>query len=223
MGEAIGAVLPLAVGVSLSPIPIVAVVLMLATPRGRPNGIAFVVGWIVGLAAVGTIVLLVSGGAGAGGSGGPPVWVGVVKLVLGVGLLGLTVVEWRRRPRGEDAALPAWMSTLDTVTPIRSAGLGAGLAAVNPKNLLITVGAASAVAQSGTSVGGEAVAFAVFVVLATVGPAFPLVVAVVLGDRSRSLLDGLRGWLAAHNTAIMCVLLAVIGLKLIGDGITVLA
>ena len=61
MGEAIGAVLPLAVGVSLSPAPIIAVVLMLATPRGRANGGAFVLGRIVGLAAVGTIVLLVLG------------------------------------------------------------------------------------------------------------------------------------------------------------------
>jgi len=57
VGEAVGEVLPLAVGVSLSPIPIVAVVLMLATPHGRSNGLGFVLGWIGGLTAAGTIVL----------------------------------------------------------------------------------------------------------------------------------------------------------------------
>lgn len=71
MAEAIGAVLPLGIGVALSPIPIIAMVLMLATPRGRANGSAFVVGWVLGLAAAGTVVLLVSGGAGASDRGSP--------------------------------------------------------------------------------------------------------------------------------------------------------
>ena len=46
MGDAVGEVLALAVGASLSPIPIIGVVLMLATPRGRGNGLAFLVGWV---------------------------------------------------------------------------------------------------------------------------------------------------------------------------------
>lgn len=61
MGQTIGNVLPLALGVGISPIPIVAVVLMLATPRGRVNGPAFLLGWIVGIAAVGTAVLVIAG------------------------------------------------------------------------------------------------------------------------------------------------------------------
>lgn len=64
MGEAIGQALSLGAGVALSPVPIVAVVLMLATPRARANGLAFLAGWLLGLAVAGTIVLLVSGLAG---------------------------------------------------------------------------------------------------------------------------------------------------------------
>ena len=45
MGEAIGQVLSLGVGVALSPVPIIAVVLMLATPRGGSDGAAFLLGW----------------------------------------------------------------------------------------------------------------------------------------------------------------------------------
>jgi threonine/homoserine/homoserine lactone efflux protein len=224
MGEAIGAILPLAVGVTLSPIPIIAVVLMLATPRGRANGGAFILGWIVGLAAAGTVVLLVSGGAGASEGGSPATWVSVVKLVLGVGLVVLAVQQWRGRPRGDATpALPAWMHTIDSFTPVKSLGLGVLLSAANPKNLLITIGAAAAIAQTGTSAGGEAVALAVFVVLGTIGPGVPLAIVLVMGARSRALLDGLRAWMAAHNSAIMAVLLVVIGAKLIGDGIAGLA
>ena len=61
MGEVFGQLLPIAVGIAISPLPIVAVVLMLATPRGRVNGPAFVLAWIVGLALVGTIVILRGG------------------------------------------------------------------------------------------------------------------------------------------------------------------
>ena len=52
MGEAIGQLLPFAVGVAISPLPIVAVVLMLVTPRARSNGPAFLAGWIVVMVAI---------------------------------------------------------------------------------------------------------------------------------------------------------------------------
>jgi hypothetical protein len=38
MGQAIGDILPMAVGVAISPAPIIAIVLMLGTPRARSNG-----------------------------------------------------------------------------------------------------------------------------------------------------------------------------------------
>jgi hypothetical protein len=58
-----------------------------------------------------------------------------------------------------------------------------------------------------------------FVLLASAGVLTPLLLTLALGDRSRGVLDGLRGWLARHNTAIMAALFAVIGAKLIGDAI----
>src|SRR4051812_20410600 len=61
--------LPLGVGVALSPLPIVGVILMLPTPRARPNAVAFLAGWIVALAGVGAIVLLISSGIGASNDG----------------------------------------------------------------------------------------------------------------------------------------------------------
>ena len=69
MGQAIGQILPLAIAVAISPVPIIGVVLMLATPRARANGPAFLVGWVVGLAVLGTVVLLISSGASAASSG----------------------------------------------------------------------------------------------------------------------------------------------------------
>lgn len=224
MGEAIGQELAFAVGIALSPIPIVGVILMLATPRGRANGLAFVGGWVVGLAGLGTIVLLVSGGAGASERGAPADWVGVVKLVLGVLLLALAARRWRGRPRGGEAPeMPAWMRAVDGFTARRSAALGFALAAINPKNLLLTIGAATAIAQTGATAAGQAVALAVFVAIGTLGAGLPVLLHLVRGERARGTLDELRDWMIRHGAAVMAVLLVLIGAMLVGDGIAVLS
>ncbi len=220
MREAIGAILPLAVGVALSPVPIIAVVLMLATPGGRTNGLAFLGGWIVGLAVVGTIVLLASSSAGATDQGQPASWVGWTKLVLGLLLLVVAFHTWRGRPRGDaQPALPSWMKTIDKFTTGRSLAMGVALSGINPKNLLLSVAAGAAIAQTGIPAGQQAVAFAVFVVIGTLGLAVPVGIYFAMGERSREILTGLRDWMGRHTAAIMTVLLLVIGAKLIGDGI----
>jgi threonine/homoserine/homoserine lactone efflux protein len=224
MGNAIGQVLPFGVGVALSPVPIIAVVLMLGTPRARANGPAFVVGWVVGLAVVGTIVLLAASGGDASESGEPATWVDVVKLVLGALLLLLAVKQWRGRPHeGDEAALPKWMQAIDTFAPGKALGMGVLLSGINPKNLILTLGAGAAIAQTGIESGQQAVALAVFILIGTLGPGVPVAIYFALGARAEHVLDELKGWMAGHNAAIMAVLCLVIGAKLIGDGVSGLA
>jgi threonine/homoserine/homoserine lactone efflux protein len=223
MSEAIGQMLPTAVGVAISPLPIVAVVFMLVTPRGKVNGIAFVLGWIVGLAIVGAIVLAAASGASASDNGEPATWISILKLVLGLLALLLGVKQYRGRPHGDEVPPPPkWMQTLDEFTPVKAGGAGILLSGANPKNLLLSVAGALAIAQTGIDAGEQAVAYAVFVLVASIGVALPVVVAVALGERSRHLLDELKDWLARNNGVIMAVLLVVIGSKLIGDAISAL-
>lgn len=223
MAEAIGQVLSLGVGVALSPVPIIAVVLMLGTPRARANGPAFVLGWVAGLAVAGTVILLVSSGADASDGGDPATWVGVLKIALGLLLLLVAARTWQVRPRGgREGALPKWMQTIDTFTASKALGFGALLSGVNPKNLLLTVGAAAAIAQTGVPAGEQAVALAVFIVVGTLGPGIPVAIYFAMGERAERLLDNLKAWMGAHNAAIMAVLCLVIAAKLIGDGIAAL-
>jgi len=218
MSEAIGQLLPFAVGTALSPFPIIAVVLILATPRATVNGLAFLLGWIVGLTLVGGVILLAAGGADASDDGEPATWVSVTKLVLGALLLVLAFRAWRGRDVEKPA--PKWMQAMDALKPGKAAGLAVVLAAVNPKNLVLTAGAAAAIAGTGIDAGEQAIAFAVFVVIGSLGTGVPVVLYVALGERSKPLLDRLRSWMAANNTVIMAVLLLVIGAKLVGDGIS---
>ncbi|GAB2915539.1 GAP family protein [Streptomyces heilongjiangensis] len=221
MGEAIGQILPYGVAVALSAFPIVGVVLMLATPRARTNGPAMLLGWALGLALVGTIVLLVSGGAGPSEQGQPADWVSALDLALGVLLLWVAVKEWRGRPRGdEEVTLPKWMKTVDSFTPVKALAVGTALSAVNPKNLLLSIAAASAIARTDTSAGTQAVALAVYVVLGSLGPGTPLVLYFALRERSKHILDGLKLWMERNNTVIMAVICLIFAAKLVGDAIS---
>ena len=220
MGEAIGQTLSLAVGVALSPVPIIAVILMLVTPRARVNGPAFVVGWLVGLGVVGTIVLLVAGPSDASENGEPATWVSVLELVLGALLLLVALKQWRGRPHeGDEAATPRWMGAIDSFSPAKAFVAGVVLAGANPKNLLLAVGAAAAIAQTGIPGGEQAVAYAVFALVGTIGVGAPVVIYSALGDRSGPVLERLKSWMGAHNAVIMAVLCLIIGAKLIGDAI----
>jgi threonine/homoserine/homoserine lactone efflux protein len=221
VGQAIGNFLPSAVGVAISPLPIVAVVLMLVTPRGRSNGPLFVLGWCVGLGIVGAIVLSVAGGAGASIDNGPATWVDVLFLILGLLLIGVAVRQWRGRPHGdEEPPTPTWMGALDQFTPLKAGGAGVVLSALNPKNLLLAVAGATAIAQTGIPAGQQALSYLIFVVIASIGVAAPVVIYFAMGERSQDLLADLETWLAHNNAVIMAVLMLVIGVKLIGNAIS---
>ncbi len=49
MGSVIGEVTPLALGVALSPFPVVPAVLLLSTPRAKATAGAFLAGWAAGI------------------------------------------------------------------------------------------------------------------------------------------------------------------------------
>lgn len=177
-----------------------------------------------GLSAVGTIVLLATSGTDTTEDGGPAAWVSWVKLALGVLMLLIAGTSWRGRPReGRPAELPGWMTALDAFTAPKSAGSAVLLSAVNPKNLVLTLGAAAAIVETGISTGEEFVALAVFVLIGSLGVVIPVVIFVVMGTRADELLRSVKEWLGEHNAAIMAVVCLVIGTKLIGDAISGLA
>jgi len=220
VGEAIGEILPLAIGVAISPVPIIAIILMLGTPRARSTSVAFAVGWLAGLTIAGAIMLAVASGNADGDSGEPATWASLLKLGLGLLFLLLAGTQWRGRPQpGQEAEMPKWMQTIDTFTAGKSLGVGVLLSGLNPKNLALTIAAATLIAQAGLSHGQEAGVLAVFILLGSLTILAPLAVYLALGARATQLLQGMKAWMSAHNAAIMTVLLLVLGGKLVGDGI----
>src|SRR3954469_21764770 len=204
MGEALGDILPLAVAVAIFPVPIIAVVLVLGSDRGTTKGAAFVLSWCIGLAAVGGIVLVFGGAADASDEGEAATWVNVLLLGLGLILLVAAVRQWRARPSaGEETRAPRWMRTIDDFTIAKAGGAGFALSGLNPKNVLLTAAAGAEIAQVGLSAGRQVALLLGFVVVASAGVLTPLVLALALGERSRGLLEGLRGWMARYSAVII--------------------
>lgn len=220
MGAAIGEILPLALGVAISPIPIIAAILMLLSPRARVTSVGFLLGWVLGIVVAVTVFTLLSSILPEQDSDASNPAQGTIQLILGALLLLLAVGQWRKRPRrGVEPAMPKWMQAIDKMTFPVAFGLGFLLSAVNPKNLLMGAGAGVDIGSAGLTVGEIVLVIAVFTVIAASTVLVPVVGYLVAASKLRDPLDALRGWLEKENAVIMAVLLLVIGVSLIGKGI----
>lgn len=220
MGSVIGEILPLALGVAISPIPIIAAILMLLSPKARVTSVGFLIGWVVGIVVAVTVFTLLAAIIPAADPDASKPIQAVIQLILGALLLLLAIRQWRGRPKaGEEAALPKWMQAIDKVTFPLALGLGFLLSAVNPKNLLMAAGAGLDIGAAALPTGQVVLVIAIFTLIAASTVLVPVIGYLIAADRLRAPLDALRGWLAKENAIIMAVLLLVIGVSMIGKGI----
>lgn len=220
MGPVIGQILPLAIGVALSPIPIVAVILMLFSKNARSTTLGFLLGWILGLTAVSIIVLIIANPAQqATGGAASPMSI-VVHLLLALLFFFLAYRNWQKRPKpGEQAEMPKWMSGIDSMTAGKALGLGALLSGVNPKNLALTLSAAVIIAGAGLGSTQAIVAVVVFIIVASITVAAPVIANLLLGDKATPTLNSWKAWLVQNNATVMMVLFVVFGFVMLGKAL----
>ncbi len=224
MGTVIGDLLPLALGIAISPIPIIAVILMLLSREATRTSTGFLIGWIAGVVVVTVLVLLLVGQAGNTSSGQPSTVSSVLKLVFGILLILLAARQWRSRPKaGETGAMPKWMDSIESFTFGKALGLGFLLSGVNPKNLLMCLSAGTIIGAAHLSGGDEVVVVAVFTLIAVSTVAIPVLAYLSARERMERPLNELRVWLTQNNATVMAVLLLVIGVVVLGKGIGALS
>ena len=220
MSDIIGYLLPSALAVALSPMPIIAVVLVLGSSRARTSGPAFAAGWVAGLLTVTIVVVLIVGAGGE--SHGKDDGISWFKVAIGVLFLIMAAKQWKKRPKdGQQPDAPAWMATVDSAPPPKAAGLGALLSGANPKNLALTLAAAASVAGTGLDSAQKIAAIAVYVVLGSVTVVGPVIFYLLDAERAARPLNAIRKFMSDNNTVIMMVILLLLGAKLLGDGLAV--
>jgi len=216
----VGEILPLALVVAISPINVIPVILLLFTKRPLVNAVCFLAGFIAGVAAVLGACVAIAEAVDLSTDSGHATWVTVLKLALGVYLLVAAVRKFRGRPRtGDEGAMPKWMDGISGFSPGKSLGAGLALGAVNPKNVVVGLAAAATIASAVLSSGQRVAAIAIYVLVAVLGVAAPILATLLLGDRSHEVLDGWKAWLDQNNAAVMSVLFLIFGVVLIGQAI----
>ncbi len=216
MGSVLTELIPLALVVALSPLSIIPAVMVLHTPRPRPTGLAFLAGWLLGLAALTAIFLEVSNLLGGLGDK-PPGWASWLRVVVGALLIVFGIYRWLTRKRS--AHTPGWMQSLGKLTPVRAGAAAMALTVVNPKVLFICAAAGLAIGTAGLGVTHAWVAVAWYVAVAASTVAIPILAYAVSGDRlDEPLRDSRTGWSDSMPTLVAAILI-VIGLLVLYKGI----
>lgn len=223
MGELIVSLVPLALGIVMSPLAIMALVAVLVSRRARANGVAYLIGWVLAITAVLVVSYLVFGTLQLHAKREPAIWVTVVRLVIALVLIGSAVLVYRRgrdRIRRMAAAasvsdvvaaapqLPGWLRAVDEFTPVRCGLLGLGIFILNPVDLSCAVLAALDVRTADVDGGWLLVVFAV-VGIAPI--AIPVVYTLIAGVKADPFLERIRTWIAGHTNVLNAGLLVLIG------------
>ena len=214
-GSELTELIPLALVIALSPLSIIPAVLVLHSPRPKPAGLAYLAGWVLGLAALTALFVGISGLLG-GMHDKPPSWASWLRIVIGVALVVFGIFRWLTR-HSSPHQIPGTRHITEA-GPGKALAVGAVLTVANPKVLFVCAAAGLAIGSAGLGAGTWA-ASAVFVALSATTVALPILGYAVSGDRLDPALTRLKAWMEKHNAALVAVILVVIGLLVVYKGI----
>ncbi|MCV7076882.1 GAP family protein [Mycobacterium szulgai] len=218
-GHVLAALIPLALVIAVSPLTVIPAVLVLHAPRPRPTALAFLGGWVLGLAALTAIFVAASGLLG-GVHKGPPTWASWVRVVLGSLLIAFGVYRWLTRHGHAES--PRWMRTFSTISPMRAGVTAVVLSVLRPEVSIICVAGGLAIGTSSLDSAGKLICAAIFVVVAASTVAIPILAFASAGDRLDEPLTRLKDWMEKNHAAMLAAVLVLIGLMVLYNGIRAL-
>jgi hypothetical protein len=219
MADALGRLLPLAVALAISSVPILVTVLILLSPNSRRSAFPFLVGVVVGIALVFTGCIALAQGIPAPVVRHPQSALGIALIVIGAALVVLAVISGVRAMRSGAAGVPRWMNLVSEFGPLRSIGLGV-LLCLRPKSLLLCAAAGLSVRGDRLSTAELAVLVGVFTAIAASTVIAPIVVAAASPQHAQGWLRAMRRWIEKNSATVTTLILLIIGVVVIGDGIT---
>ena len=208
--------LPFAIGVAASAVAVIALVLILQGSRALSSGVSFTLGWVLGVG----VVCAAGVAFGLAVSDDPARWTQWLRSLLGALLLVAAIRKWRQRvPSGQEPTPPKWMSGLQDSAPGKAAVLGFLLGGINPKNLMLTLGAAATLGASGLSSSELWITGIAYVVVASVTVLVPMGIYILMRSKADELLSNLGEWMKSNSDAITIVVLVIFGVKLLLGGL----
>lgn len=217
MTGVIGQILPLAIAVALSTVPIIAAILILLSDARPLVSIALLIGWACGMALILTVftvgVALIPASAPARND----TTIGLTRIVLGTALLIYSILKWRGRTKGPQTP-PRWMSAIDRITPIGALGFGAALA-LRPKNIVLSIAGAVVIGDASLPAGDAVLVIVIFTLIGVSTVAAPIIGYLSAPERTQHPLDATRALIIENSGTIMLVVALMVSALLIGSGI----
>jgi threonine/homoserine/homoserine lactone efflux protein len=220
MASEFGDVFIAAIAAAISPVPIIAAILVLFSDHGRRNGILYLLGWVAGmLICIGAVLLLpddldinrgaVLATAGAG-----------LRILVGLLFVVAALAVWIRRPKtGEAHPLPAWTNRIAGLSGLQALLLAVGLAVINPKNLALAFSTILSIVEAQAAPWEARLALALFVLIGSSTIAVPVFYRLIAGKQADRQLQTWKEWLTYNNATVVCVVLLMMGVMIIGKGV----
>lgn len=219
MWQALGHLLPISVASALSSVPIMATILILLSKNNRSSSVPYLIGWVLGIAGIVTGFALLASFMPESAQGGQQKFNALAQIVIGLALVVLATIVWRRsrgKPVGDE---PKWLASVGLLGPWSSFGFGVVLN-LRPKSILLSAAAALSVAGGGLTVGQAGVVIAIYTALSASTVAIPVIGAIVSPVKAEAWLHGARAWLARNNRTVTILILLMIGVVIVGNGLT---
>jgi hypothetical protein len=192
------------------------VIVLLSMPSGRRRAIAFVVGWLLAIAAIGAVAVFVLHGQDfSSHKTTPSRTASAIEVIVGCIVLLGSLRAFRRRAReAPSAATPKWLGRLDETNWSLAVLVGAFMLTYS-----LTIAATAEILKANVSKADSVVAFAVFALASITSIVAPIAVVLVAPEQSADRLALWRSWLLGHSRTVALVALMVIGALVAARGI----
>jgi hypothetical protein len=219
MWQALGGLLPIAVAVAVSTVPITVTILILLSPNRNRAALPFLVGWVIGVAAV--IILSALGATALPNPPrrGPDTATAVLLMMVGAALFVLGIVNLRRSSRSERTGLPRWLSTVGSFGALASFAVAVVLD-FRPKGLLLGIAAGLALHAASVKDAEAAVLIGIYTVIATSTVVIPIAASFIAPRRMEPKLIAAREWMAHNGGILTSLMMLMIGVVILGAGLT---
>lgn len=211
----IGELLSPAIGIAISPFPIVGLILILLSQRAKESSLFYMLGWLLGNGVVYVVAAFLLHTASEA-SGDPSTRQKIVRLFFSAILIFFAVKKFVQRPKkGEEAKVPKWFQKVEDIKPKGAFSLGLMLSAANPKNVLFGISAGVSVGSLSLSNGQLWGSLLLFIGIAGFTVYLPTILFSIKGTAIHQQLTQLKTWLMQNNALIMSLLMLFIGINMI--------
>jgi hypothetical protein len=219
MWQALGALLPIAVALAFSSVPLTVTILILLSPNRGRTALPFLVGWVIGVAAV---LILSAVGAAALAKPfrrGSDTALVVLEIVIGAALMVLAAIYLRRRSPASSTGLPRWLAAVDSFGPLVCFAI-AVLLSLRPKGLLLGVAGGLALSAASLKAEEAVLLIIIYTAIATSTVAVPIVASFIAPRRMEPKLVSARDWLIVNGRILTSIMMFMIGVVILGYGLT---